>query len=188
MLHEHEQYAARGRLSVCRRMCVCVCEGVQAGCLSAGLKRCTRPLAHSCASFHSLPRYTQRGGRRPFGISTLITGFDKDGTPHLFETSPSGTYSEWVANAIGGKGKTVKEFLEQKHEDGDENKRDEAASVRLAVEALLEVVDSGAKNIAVAVMKEGQDMREVDQETIAKLVEVITEEKEKEKEGKKNDD
>ena len=40
-------------------------------------------------------RYTQSNGRRPFGISTLIVGFDYDGTPHLYQTDPSGTYHAW---------------------------------------------------------------------------------------------
>jgi len=40
-------------------------------------------------------KFTQRGGRRPFGIATLIVGFDPDGTPQLYQTNPSGTYSSW---------------------------------------------------------------------------------------------
>lgn len=36
-------------------------------------------------------KYTQSNGKRPFGISALITGFDEDGTPRLFQTDPSGT-------------------------------------------------------------------------------------------------
>ena len=41
-------------------------------------------------------RYTQSGGVRPFGISTLIVGFDKgDPTPRLYQTEPSGIYSAW---------------------------------------------------------------------------------------------
>ena len=41
-------------------------------------------------------RYTQSGGVRPFGISTLIVGFDKgDKTPRLYQTEPSGIYSAW---------------------------------------------------------------------------------------------
>ena len=41
-------------------------------------------------------RYTQSGGVRPFGISTLIVGFDKgDKTPYLYQTEPSGIYSAW---------------------------------------------------------------------------------------------
>lgn len=41
-------------------------------------------------------KYTQRGGCRPFGISTLICGFDHDHTPKLYTSDPSGTYSEWM--------------------------------------------------------------------------------------------
>ncbi len=40
--------------------------------------------------------YTQSGGVRPFGISTLIVGFDKgDRSPRLYQTEPSGIYSAW---------------------------------------------------------------------------------------------
>lgn len=41
-------------------------------------------------------RYTQSGGVRPFGISTLIVGFDHgDNVPRLYQTEPSGIYSAW---------------------------------------------------------------------------------------------
>jgi len=56
-------------------------------------------------------RYTQSNGRRPFGISCLIGGFDGDGTPRLYQTEPSGTYHEWKANATGRNAKTVREFF-----------------------------------------------------------------------------
>lgn len=52
-------------------------------------------------------RYTQSNGRRPFGISCLIGGFDLDDTPRLYQTEPSGTYHEWKANATGRNAKTV---------------------------------------------------------------------------------
>lgn len=41
-------------------------------------------------------RYTQTGGMRPFGISTLVVGFDPGTkTPRLYQTEPSGIYSAW---------------------------------------------------------------------------------------------
>ncbi|XP_013775011.1 proteasome subunit alpha type-7-like [Limulus polyphemus] len=45
-------------------------------------------------------RYTQSNGRRPFGISALIAGFDYDHTPHLFQSDPSGVYHEWKNSDI----------------------------------------------------------------------------------------
>jgi 20S proteasome subunit alpha 4 len=45
-------------------------------------------------------RYTQSGGVRPFGISTLIVGFDKgDNVPRLYQTEPSGIYSAWCGSS-----------------------------------------------------------------------------------------
>ena len=47
-------------------------------------------------------RYTQSGGVRPFGISTLIVGFDKGSkVPRLYQTEPSGIYSAWSGNNLG---------------------------------------------------------------------------------------
>lgn len=94
-------------------------------------------------------RYTQSGGVRPFGISTLIIGFDaNDSKPKLYQTEPSGMYSAWKANAIGRSSKTVREFLEKNHKD--ELSKDE--TIKLAIKSLLEVVQTGAKNIEIALM------------------------------------
>lgn len=93
-------------------------------------------------------KYTQRGGVRPFGISTLIIGFDLDGKPRLYQTDPAGTSSEWKANAIGRSASTVREFLEKNHKEDMETND----TVKLAVKSLLEVVQTGAKNIEIVVM------------------------------------
>ena len=39
--------------------------------------------------------YTQRGGVRPFGVSSMIAGISPEGNPLLFLTDPAGTYSSW---------------------------------------------------------------------------------------------
>ncbi len=53
------------------------------------------------------------------------------------------------ANAIGRSSKTVREFLEKNHKD--DMSREE--SIKLTVKSLLEVVQTGAKNIEISVME-----------------------------------
>jgi len=126
-------------------------------------------------------RYTQRGGVRPFGISSAMAGFEM-GQPKLYVTDPAGTFSEWKAAAIGGRNeKSMREFLEKNYVEG----ADAAASVKLAVKALLEVVDSGAKNMEVCVVtgvegdlngSESRTMEEGEVDEVVKEVEREAEE------------
>merc|ERR1711935_202145 len=100
-------------------------------------------------------KYTQSGGVRPFGISMLICGHDSDGTPRLFQTDPAGTYSEWKANTTGRQSKTIREFLEKNYKDNASEKD----CVTLTIQSLMEVVESGSKNIEVAVLRPGQALQ-----------------------------
>ncbi|KAJ8259711.1 hypothetical protein GJAV_G00172550 [Gymnothorax javanicus] len=113
-------------------------------------------------------RYTQSNGRRPFGISSLIVGFDFDGSPRLYQTDPSGTYHAWKANAIGRSAKTVREFLEKKYKE--EDTESDTETIKLAIRALLEVVQSGSKNIELAIMKRNEPLKILDQEEIEKVM------------------
>ena len=63
------------------------------------------------------------------------------------QTDPAGVYTEWKANAIGRNAKTVREFLEKNWTA--ETVATEAGAVKLAVKALLEVVQLGGKNLEV---------------------------------------
>jgi len=40
-------------------------------------------------------KYTQRGGVRPFGVSSMIAGVSDKNEPQLYLTDPGGTYSSW---------------------------------------------------------------------------------------------
>ena len=144
-------------------------------------------------------RYTQSGGVRPFGISTLIVGFDKgDKTPRLYQTEPSGIYSAWYAfsnavtsrlahtqrrkaNAIGRSSKTVREFLERNHKD----EMDREETIKLTVKSLLEVVQTGAKNIEIAIMAPGKLIEMLPVEDIEAYVKSIETEKQEEAAKKK---
>jgi len=132
-------------------------------------------------------RYTQYAGRRPYGISCLLTGFDDDGTPHLYQTDPAGVYTEWKANAIGRNAKTVREFLEKNFPSNDVQNVTEHDTIKLAVKALLEVVQLGGKNLEIAVMSRGQPMRMMNLDEIEIYVKEIDEEKEKEAAQKKRE-
>jgi proteasome alpha subunit len=60
--------------------------------------------------------YTQYGGARPFGTALLIAGVND--TPHLFETDPSGAFTEYSAGAIGMGKRDVEKLLEEKYAPG----------------------------------------------------------------------
>jgi 20S proteasome subunit alpha 4 len=79
----------------------------------------------------------------------LLCGFDH-GEAKLYQTDPSGTFSEWKAVCIGKSHKTVNEFLENNHTP--ESVTDEHGAVKLTVRSLLEVIES-SKNMEVAVMR-----------------------------------
>jgi len=98
-------------------------------------------------------KYTHRGGVRPFGISSLIGGFDANGKPALYQTDPSGAYFAWKATAIGKNSKTVTDFLEKKYPGKDDPELDQEQTLRLAIKAMLEVTEASSKNIEVIMIK-----------------------------------
>jgi len=150
-------------------------------------------------------KYTQSGGVRPYGLSTLIVGYDIDGVGRLLQTDPSGIYSEWHANAIGRNSKAVKEFFEKNYpgirriksdeeEEGGEadmmevsesvgGELSDEATLRLAIRALMEVVES-PKNIEIAYIKNKKPLVYMEEKRIEKIVEEVEKEK-KEAEEKK---
>ena len=128
-------------------------------------------------------RFTQSGGRRPFGISCLIAGVDPDGTPKLYQTDPSGTYLAWKANAIGRSSKIIREYLEQNYKEEDVQTEDQC--MKMAIRALLEVVQASGKNLELAVLGVGKEIRNLDRDALDALVKAIEVEKQEEQEKKK---
>lgn len=126
-------------------------------------------------------KYTQKGGVRPFGVCTLLIGFDGNQRPCLFLTEPSGIHSEWRACAIGKGGKTVREFLEKQHEEGLTAEQ----AVKLTVRALLEVVQSGASSMEIVVMDKENRVRQLATEDIQKIVAEIEHERAEETERRR---
>jgi 20S proteasome subunit alpha 4 len=120
-------------------------------------------------------KYTSRGGVRPLGISNMIAGFSPEGVPQLFLTDPAGTFSSWKANCVGGKNeKAVRENLEKNWTAG--LTKDEC--VRMSIKALLEVVDSGAKNMEIVVLRNLEKNEIVSDDIVQSIIDEIEREQE----------
>ena len=119
-------------------------------------------------------KYTQRNSVRPFGVSVLVIGVDEETKePRLLLTEPSGAYSSWKAHAIGRNSKSLKTYLENNYEaDMDEDK-----TIRLAVETLLESVES-EKHIEIAVMRADHKTERIESDKIEQIVAEIKKERE----------
>ena len=85
------------------------------------------------------------------------------------------------ANAIGRSSKTVREFLERNHKD----EMDREETIKLTVKSLLEVVQTGAKNIEIAIMAPGKLIEMLPVEDIESYVKSIETEKQEEAAKKK---
>lgn len=85
------------------------------------------------------------------------------------------------ANAIGRSSKTVREFLERNYKED----MDREATIRLAIKSLLEVVQTGAKNIEIAIMAPGSTVEMLPVEDIENHVKNIEQEKQEEAAKKK---
>ena len=85
----------------------------------------------------------------------MLTSFFGDIPCHEYVCNA--TRHVYKANAIGRSAKTVREFLE-KHYDEDAT-NSEHDTIKLAIKALMEVVQSGSKNMEVAIMRRKQELK-----------------------------
>lgn len=117
---------------------------------------------------------TQSGGSRPYGVSTIVGGFNADGQPQLWKTEPSGMSSAWRAVAIGRHDTTVIEYMEKNYVDG----MDRDACIHFAIKSLLEVVESGSKNVELLVLQHNNSSYLSDDELNSYVVKVEAEREE----------
>ncbi|MGQ9468903.1 MAG: archaeal proteasome endopeptidase complex subunit alpha [Nitrososphaerales archaeon] len=114
-------------------------------------------------------QYTQYAGVRPFGVSLIIAGVDKNGAM-LFSTDPSGTYLGYDGVAIGAGSDQVMEYLEKRY---NPNMSLEDACI-LVTECIYLVSEDkvGTKHIKIALIDtESKKMRRLTDEEIAKFAE-----------------
>jgi 20S proteasome subunit alpha 3 len=82
--------------------------------------------------------YTQFGGLRPFGVSFLWAGWDKNFGFQLYQSDPSGNYGGWKATAIGANNQAAQSILKQEYKDNMEL----SDAIKLAIKVLNKSMDS----------------------------------------------
>lgn len=83
--------------------------------------------------------YTQFGGKRPFGVSILYMGWDKEFGYQLYQSDPSGNYGGWKATCIGNNNTAAISILKQEYKMGETKLAD---ALKLAVKILSKTLDT----------------------------------------------
>jgi len=77
---------------------------------SHGAPMLTGRLVGQVADKHQ--RRTMASWKRPYGVGLLVAGYDRN-VPHLYETDPSGVFSEYKAFAIGSRSQSARTYFER---------------------------------------------------------------------------
>jgi hypothetical protein len=86
----------------------------------------------------SLDSVSLFSGMRPFGVSFLFAGHDKDFGYQLYQSDPSGNYGGWKATAIGANSSSAQSILKQDYKED----MDLHAALLLAIKVLAKSMDS----------------------------------------------
>jgi proteasome alpha subunit len=116
--------------------------------------------------------YTQYGGARPFGTALLIAGVNSK--PHLFETDPSGAFTEFLAGSIGMGKRDVEKLLEERYKPGI-NRQDAISLALVSLNSVSEgkiqaenidmiTIEVGGKYIPVQVDELGDSIKRLGKE------------------------
>jgi len=109
--------------------------------------------------------YTQYGGVRPYGTALLIAGINDE--PQLFETDPSGAFTQYIAAAIGIGKRDVEKIFEAEYEKGSADN-----AIHLALKGLNSVSEEKIKkeSIDVITIDTEKKYQKVSKEEIGKFI------------------
>ncbi|XP_003739722.1 proteasome subunit alpha type-4 [Galendromus occidentalis] len=97
--------------------------------------------------------YTQNGGKRPFGVSLLYMGWDKEYGYQLYQSDPSGNFSGWKATCIGNNSPAAISVLKQEYKE-NETTLDQALALSVKVLAkTLDMTKLTADKVEIATLK-----------------------------------
>ncbi|VDN05189.1 unnamed protein product [Thelazia callipaeda] len=124
-------------------------------------------------------RYTQVGGKRPFGVSLLYMGWDQHFGYQLYQSDPSGNYTGWKATCIGNNHQAAVSLLKQEYKSPDLNE-----AKKLAMKVLSKTLDVklSAEKIEMASLTRRNNGTLIENLSNAEVSQLIKEHEEKEKE------
>lgn len=73
-------------------------------------------LQHLCDTKQA---YTQFGGKHPFGVSLLYSGWDKRHGSQLYQSDPSRNYAGWKATRTGNNSTAAVSMFTQDYKEGE---------------------------------------------------------------------
>ena len=101
----------------------------------------------------------------------MLGGVDASGT-HLFETSPSGEYFEYFAQAIGARSQSAKTYLEKNYESfADAGESDLIAHGIKDLRASAQEIELNENNVSVGVLGKDAEWRMLNSEELKALLE-----------------
>jgi len=112
-------------------------------------------------------------GKRPYGVGLLVQSYEEDtGKAHIYETSPSGDYFEYVAFSTGDRSQAARTYLERHFESFED--LDQKALIQHAVSAMSNAFRQDtvitSQNIDVSVVGEGQKYKKLTPEELAPFI------------------
>lgn len=78
-------------------------------------------------------------GKRPFGVSLIYAGYDKNFGFQLYQSDPSGNYGGWKATCIGSNAASAVSILKQDYKENNETTV--ADALALSVKVLCKTLD-----------------------------------------------
>ncbi len=109
---------------------------------------------------------TQYGGIRPYAISLLIGGIDKQ--PRLFEIDPGATVAGFKADAIGSGKAAADDMLAKEYKD--DISMDDAISLGIKIIKKVGEKPLTESNLDIATIKPGDGYRLMDTEKVSKYI------------------
>ena len=112
--------------------------------------------------------YTTYGGIRPFAVSLIIGGVDKDGKPNIYSLDPSGIFYKYLAVVIGEGEDKIMPILEEKYK---EMNLDEA--IKFGIDILKDYLKDNFsyERIVVGYVKKGEKAKIIENHEVKKIYE-----------------